>query len=137
MYYIKTLLKKKFFLSEKTKFNPDYFDPLDNNPKNSCSAQWMLLYTTISSMEENPDEKKLNSMKNFMMNIPDQCKYTNIGDTYSKGIQRYKNSIISAKSKRELILVLCKIENMCRFKLGKSSTYRKYNEILNRWFKRE
>ncbi|KAK6591221.1 hypothetical protein RS030_101650 [Cryptosporidium xiaoi] len=135
MHYIKSIFRGRYHLNKKDECNTDFFDLSENNPKNSCTAQWMLLYTALSSMEENPDESKLNSMKNFMINIPDQCKYTKIGDTYSKGIQIHKNSIVNAKSKRELMLILCTIENMCRFKLGKKYVYCKYNEIINRWFK--
>ncbi|KAH7649915.1 hypothetical protein FG379_001759, partial [Cryptosporidium bovis] len=72
MYYIKSIFRGRYHLNEKDECNTDFFDLSENNPKNSCTAQWMLLYTALSSMEENPDESKLNSMKNFMINIPDQ-----------------------------------------------------------------
>lgn len=96
----------------------------------------MQLYTSLSSIGDNPDKSQLDSIKSFMMNIPDQCKYTKIGDTFSEGIELHKNSINDAKSKRELLLILCTIENMCRAKLNMPTISCNYSEIINRWYKR-
>ncbi|OII73572.1 uncharacterized protein cubi_03370 [Cryptosporidium ubiquitum] len=106
-----------------------------NYPRNSCEAQWMLLYSCITSMEDYPCEANLKSAKDFIRNIPDQCKFTQIGDTFSQGLKDFDNAISKASSKRELLLMLCTIENKCRHKLGKPLVLCNYSEIMKRWYK--
>ncbi|KAL5366874.1 hypothetical protein CPHLJ_8g1435 [Cryptosporidium parvum] len=108
-----------------------------NYPKNSCEAQWMLLYSCITSMEDHPSEASLKSAKDFIRNIPDQCKFTQIEDTFSEGIKDFDNAISTANSKRELLLLLCTIENKCRHKLGKPLVSCNYSEIMKRWYKKD
>lgn len=87
-------------------------------------------------MEDYPSEANLKSAKDFIRNIPDQCKFTKIGDTFSQGLKEFDHGISKAKSKRELLLILCTIENKCRHKLGKPLVLCNYSEIMKRWYKR-
>ncbi|KAJ1611982.1 hypothetical protein OIY81_1498 [Cryptosporidium canis] len=108
-----------------------------NYPRNSCEAQWMLLYTCITSLEDQPSEARLKIAKDFIRNIPDQCRFTRIGETFSEGLKEFDHSISKAKSKRELLLTLCSIENKCRHKLGKPLVICNYSEIMKRWYGRK
>ncbi|XP_665775.1 hypothetical protein [Cryptosporidium hominis TU502] len=88
-------------------------------------------------MEDHPSEASLESAKDFIRNIPDQCKFTQIEDTFSEGVKDFDNAISTANSKRELLLLLCTIENKCRHKLGKPLVSCNYSEIMKRWYKKD
>lgn len=105
------------------------------------------MYSCVASLEEDRKEEEggesgpgettgLDSAKEFIRNIPDQCKFTQVGDTFSQGLEDFDRAISRASSKRELLLILCSIENRCRRKLGKPLVLCNYSEIMKRWYKK-
>ncbi|KAL7065762.1 hypothetical protein ACR3K2_37930 [Cryptosporidium serpentis] len=131
--YIKQFLKKISYCENNIKSQDFDFCQETNYPSNACSAQWMLLYCTISSLDEIPSKEALESVRIFISNLPDACINTSIGNCYTEKVKDSYNLLRKFTTRKEFLIWLCLVENQCRKNIGLNLKSCRYSQLINRW----
>jgi len=101
-----------------------------NDPKDVCSAQWMLLWTTAAYAPQNPTPEEEESLRTFYLKFQDQCRQGPLKDCYKEALERGPPP---GYNSRQLALWLCLNENKCRQKHGLPLKQCNYNKLMDRW----
>eukprot|EP00920_Eleutheroschizon_duboscqi_P005044 GHVT01011703.1.p2 GENE.GHVT01011703.1~~GHVT01011703.1.p2 ORF type:complete len:100 (-),score=10.64 GHVT01011703.1:990-1289(-) len=92
-----------------------------------CFAQlWM--YAAYAPVRPTPKEQQ--HLRVFYEQFPDQCTSGPAANCYSETILKFPPRV---KSRRDLMLWLCIVENACRRRAGISPKLCQYNELCKRW----
>mmetsp|Transcript_28287 Transcript_28287/g.57145 ORF Transcript_28287/g.57145 Transcript_28287/m.57145 type:complete len:117 (+) Transcript_28287:66-416(+) len=103
----------------------------NNETKEICSAQWLLLWSTAAYAPEHPTKDEQVALDTFYGKFQDLCREGPYANCFKQALRDYGRP--STASRRELMLWLCMAENRCLKESGLPTKRCRYTELMSRW----